>query len=248
MDFNSWQIPTADFARRKRLFAGYTVGAIAVAGFATFVTVTASGVVAALPAEEVVEVSFAEEPEKVEPEPTPEPEPDPEPAVQRPGPRMPTIETPTEVPEEAPKESEPSEDAGEGGDPYAHAGGGGDGPPLAKPIESAAPAAPPPPPPKPKPSGPIRVTENVTPPVSVSQPAPAYPAAAKAAGIEGTVIVKYAVGTDGSVTVAKAVRGPAELRAACEATVRSWRFKPAMLDGAAVSVWRIARFPFRIKT
>ena len=112
---------------------------------------------------------------------------------------------------------------------------------AAAPRHHHAPAAP-------KPTGPIRVTENVTPPVSLSQPAPAYPAAAKAAGVEGTVIVKYAVGADGSVTVAKAVRGPQELRAACEAAVKSWRFKPAMLDGAAVSVWRIARFPFRIKT
>jgi protein TonB len=248
MDFDSWQTSAVDPVRRKRLLAGYTVGALAVAGFATFVTLTASGVVAAPEEEEVVDVSFAEEPAKVEPEPQPEPEPEPDPQIHTQGPRMPTIETPVEVPEEAPEESDANNDAGEGGDPYAHAGGGRNGPPLAKPIEPAAPAAPPPPPPKPKPAGPIRVTENVTPPVSVSQPAPAYPAAAKAAGIEGTVIVKYAVGTDGSVTVAKAVRGPAELRAACEATVKSWRFKPALLDGAAVSVWRIARFPFRIKT
>ncbi|HEU5076492.1 MAG TPA: TonB family protein [Polyangiaceae bacterium] len=246
MDFNSWQTSAGDPVRRKRLLAGYTVGAIAVAGFATFITLTASGVVAAPEEEEVVDVSFADEPEeKVEPE--PEPAPEPEPQVQAPGPRMPTLETPVEVPEAAPEEAEPSKDAGEGGDPYANAGGGGKGPPLAK-AEPAAPPPPPPPAPKAKAAGPIRVTENVTPPVSVSQPAPAYPAAAKAAGVEGTVIVKYAVGTDGAVTVAKAVRGPAELRAACEATVKSWRFKPALLDGAAVSVWRIARFPFRIKT
>jgi protein TonB len=245
MDYSSWQTSATDPVRRKRLLAGYTVGAIAVAGFATFITLTASGVVDAAEEEEVVDVTFAEEPEAKEPE--PEPEPEPQPQVQAPGPRVPTIETPVEVPDEAPKEAEPSTD-GAGGDPYARAGGGGNGPPLAKPSEPAAPPAPAPPPPKAKPTGPIRVTENVTPPVSLSQPAPSYPAAAKAAGIEGTVIVKYAVGADGSVTVAKAVRGPAELRAACEATVKSWRFKPAMLDGSAVSVWRVARFPFRIKT
>src|SRR5688500_3715992 len=189
MDFKSWQTSAADPLRRKRLLAGYTVGAIAVAGFATFITLTASGVVDAPEEEEVVDVAFAEEPE-AEAEPEPEPEPEPAPQVQAPGPRMPSIETPVEVPDAAPKEAEPSTDTGAGGDPYARAGGGGSGPPVAKPAEPVAP--PPPPPPKAKPTGPIRVTENVTPPVSLSQPAPAYPAAAKAAGIEGTVIVKYA--------------------------------------------------------
>jgi hypothetical protein len=62
--------------RRKRLLAGYTVGAIAVAGFATFITLTASGVVEGPEEEEVVDVAFAEEPEaEKEPEPQPEPEP-----------------------------------------------------------------------------------------------------------------------------------------------------------------------------
>jgi protein TonB len=92
------------------------------------------------------------------------------------------------------------------------------------------------------------VTENVTPPVALSQSPPPYPETAKASGVQGTVIVKYAVAADGSVSLAKAVRGPSELRSICEETVKSWRFKPALLAGSAVSVWRIARFPFRLKS
>ena len=77
---------------------------------------------------------------------------------------------------------------------------------------------------------------------------PSYPSAAKSAGIEGTVIVAYVVTESGAVSSVKAVRGPAELRGVCEAAVRGWKFKPAMLDGRPVSVRRIARFPFHIKT
>ena len=66
----------------------------------------------------------------------------------------------------------------------------------------------------PKKKGPIRVTENVTPPNPLSQAMPSYPADAKAQGIQGLVIVRYIVSETGQVTRAQAVRGPAELRAA----------------------------------
>ncbi len=77
---------------------------------------------------------------------------------------------------------------------------------------------------------------------------PGYPPDAKAQGIEGTVIIKYVVTVSGAVSNVRVIRGPAALRAVCVAAVRSWRFKPAQLDGRPVSVSRIARFPFRIKT
>ena len=94
----------------------------------------------------------------------------------------------------------------------------------------------------------VRVTEDVTPPVPVAQPMPAYPSEAKARGVEGTVVVKYVVTAAGTVSNVRAVRGPAELRTACEAVVRSWRFTPAVLDGQPVAVSRVAQFPFRIRT
>jgi periplasmic protein TonB len=95
---------------------------------------------------------------------------------------------------------------------------------------------------------PIRVTEDVTPPKSISMHAPSYPADAKAAGIEGVVVVQYVVTESGEVKDVQAVRGPPELVAVCVAAVQSWRFMPAMKDGQPVAVHRIARFPFRIKT
>lgn len=97
-------------------------------------------------------------------------------------------------------------------------------------------------------SEPIRVTEDVTPPRAISMQPPSYPADAKAAGIEGTVVVQYIVTEKGEVKDVTAVRGPLELTAVCVAAVQAWRFMPAVKEGQPVAVHRIARFPFRIKT
>jgi TonB family protein len=82
----------------------------------------------------------------------------------------------------------------------------------------------------------------------MAMPRPSYPAAAKAEGIEGTVIIKYVVTESGQVTNVRVVRGPQALRAVCVAAVKRWRFKPAKLEGRPVAVHRVARFPFRIRT
>ncbi len=95
---------------------------------------------------------------------------------------------------------------------------------------------------------PIRVTEEVTPPKAISMQAPSYPAEAKAAGVEGLVVIQYVVTESGEVRDVQVVRGPPELVAVCVSAVKSWRFTPAMKEGLPVAVHRIARFPFRIKT
>jgi protein TonB len=91
------------------------------------------------------------------------------------------------------------------------------------------------------------VSENVTPP-SCSIGTPAYPESARSSGIQGTVIVKYVVTESGAITSVQVMRGPAELRAVSAAAVQNAHCTPARLDGAPVSVYRIARFPFRLKT
>jgi protein TonB len=100
-------------------------------------------------------------------------------------------------------------------------------------------------------SGPIRVTEDVTPPHPIAgqpnQP-PAYPAEAKAAGIEGTVVVRFVVTEKGEVAQVQVVSGPPELIAVCLAAVKTWRFTPAIREGEPVAVTRNVRFPFHIKT
>jgi protein TonB len=211
-----------------------------VVGFLIFGSMSASAVVVAREVEEdVMEVQLATEPE---PEPEPEPlqlEPEQKPKLQR-------LRDPTEIPDDAPAEKDPTGDPG-GDDPYANYT---QSETVQAPVKAVVEA---PPPPKPKPVAPprpkiMRVTEDVAAPVPVSQAQPSYPDDARARGIEGTVVVKYVVDETGKVSAAKVVRGPQELHAACLAAMKTWRFQPATLDGKPVSVYRVARFPFHLKT
>ena len=78
---------------------------------------------------------------------------------------------------------------------------------------------------------------------------PEYPPDAKAAGIEGVVLVRYVVSEAGEVKDVKAVKGPPELFAACIAAVKALRFKPARdAQGNAISVVRYKKFRMRITT
>ncbi|HSN97633.1 MAG TPA: energy transducer TonB, partial [Candidatus Nanopelagicales bacterium] len=107
---------------------------------------------------------------------------------------------------------------------------------------------PPPPPPPPKPKGPTRLTEEMTPPVAISQPRPAVPEAARSAGVEATVVVKFVITETGQVTNVQVVRGHPLFDAAVLATVRTWRFKPALdRDGRPVSIVKTVRIPFKAK-
>jgi TonB family protein len=65
---------------------------------------------------------------------------------------------------------------------------------------------------------------------------PIYPADAKAAGIQGTVILDAVIGKDGQISSLKLVSGPPELTKAAWAAVKQWTYKPYLLNGDPVSV------------
>jgi len=243
VNFGVWSNTNRDAVRRKRLAVGYVIGLALSAGLIA-AAIVSSKAVAAEREEDIMDVQLA-----TEPEPEPEPEPQPAPEAKKPPPR-PKLQTPFEIPKDKPKEVEPAKSDNPYGeqDPFGH----DEEPEPVKPEKPIVKEEPKPPPkvvvaPK-KPTGPIQITENVTPPVAISNTVPVYPAAAKASGIEGTVVVKYVVTEAGAVTSIQVVRGPPELHEAVIAAMRTWRFKPAMLDGHPVAVSRVQRFPFRIKT
>jgi len=165
------------------------------------------------------------------------------------------VEVPKELPPETNEPAKPSSDD----DPYADGkggvvGGSLDGDPNAKgaavaPAATTAAAAPPPPPPPPPPKrvGPVSLPENATPPSPISNPPPPYPAEARSEGIQATVVVKFVVTENGEVTNVTIVRGHPMFDAVVLATVRTWRFSPAMVDGKPISVYRSVRIPFKIK-
>lgn len=250
MDFDNWTNRNVDADRRKRLLAGYLVGLVTVGSLGTALAISSERVQEEAPEEDVMNVQLQPEPE---PEPEAEPEPEPEPAHRAPpeqmlrGPVMPTITTPTAIPDDAPKETETETSLNPyaSGDPFQYAGQGGTGRVAAKKVVVAAPVAAP----VAVPKGPERMTAGTTPPKAISGGGKSeYPAAARAAGIEGKVVVKYVVTVNGDPEQIQAVSGPEALRAACEATVRGTKFSPAMRDGHPVEVVRTKACSFKLST
>lgn len=252
MDLQSWTNQDGDRGRLGRLSVGFALGVVGMMGLMTFLSVAGGSVTQVITQEdEVVDVQLAKVPE-TEPEVEEEPEPEPDLAPRAAGPVMPKLVIPTEIPKDAPRETDAPRDGATGdGDPYANAGGGGAGkgrgaptptPPKEKPAQK------PKPPPTPEKKKVFRANEVSVQPVAQSRAYPAYPASARSAGIEGVVVVRYVITETGSTAAVKAVRGPSELMSVCETAVRSWTFTPARNEaGQAVPLVKFARFPFKIK-
>ena len=65
---------------------------------------------------------------------------------------------------------------------------------------------------------------------------PQYPAIAKAARIQGTVVLQATISKAGAITNLRVVSGPPMLQQAALDAVRSWRYKPYLLNGDPVEV------------
>jgi TonB family protein len=106
-------------------------------------------------------------------------------------------------------------------------------------IQPAPPSAPLPLPPSP-PASPVKDispdprTAAAIPAIPVSKVQPVYPELARRMKVTGTVRVAITVNTAGKVTSAKAVDGPAVLRASAEQAVKQWLFSPATMNGKPV--------------
>ncbi len=78
---------------------------------------------------------------------------------------------------------------------------------------------------------PETVAQNI-----VSKVNPKYPPEAKKAGIQGTVELDAVVSKSGHVEKLSVVSGPSELQQSALDAVRQWRYKPFLLNGAAIEV------------
>jgi TonB family protein len=65
---------------------------------------------------------------------------------------------------------------------------------------------------------------------------PVYPTDAKAAGIQGSVVLNAVIGKDGNIASLKLVSGPPELTKAAWDAVKQWTYKPYLLNGDPVAV------------
>jgi protein TonB len=65
---------------------------------------------------------------------------------------------------------------------------------------------------------------------------PQYPAIARAARIQGTVVLQATIAKDGAIQNLRVINGPPMLQQAAMDAVRSWRYKPYQLNGEPVEV------------
>ena len=110
-------------------------------------------------------------------------------------------------------------------------------------VGAVAPAEPPPPP---VPSGPVRVGGQIKAPSKLSNSAPVYPAMAKQARVEGTVILEATISAQGRVTDVKVLRGIPLLDNAAVDAVRQWHYSPTRLNGTPVPVIMTVTVNFRL--
>lgn len=84
----------------------------------------------------------------------------------------------------------------------------------------------------------LKSTPGITEPEVISTPRPSYTPEARAAKINGMIVLQATIGTDGMARDLKILRGLGYGldEAAVETIGTSWRFKPALLNGQPVNV------------
>ncbi len=75
---------------------------------------------------------------------------------------------------------------------------------------------------------------HVVPSKLLHSPAPVYPDTAKRLHMTGKVVLSARIGVDGKVKSVTAVSGPAVFQSSAVVAVKSWRYKPATLDGQPI--------------
>jgi protein TonB len=76
---------------------------------------------------------------------------------------------------------------------------------------------------------------------------PPYPIIAKTMHIEGTVVLAATISKAGTIENLRVVSGPAVLQQAAVDAVKTWRYRPYMLDGQPVEVETSVDVVFRIE-
>jgi TonB family protein len=100
--------------------------------------------------------------------------------------------------------------------------------------------------PRPSPISRLHMTEAPSAKFLLKKVEPEYPHAAKAGGVEGDVIFRIIIGTDGRVEEIHLRRGKPLLIEAAAKAVSKWQYETFMHDGNAVEVETFATVQFRL--
>jgi periplasmic protein TonB len=99
---------------------------------------------------------------------------------------------------------------------------------------------------KPLPQKPVSLSEGVTTGLLLSKTVPAYPAIAKMAGVSGTVLLDATISTTGTIENLRVIGGPPMLRQAAIDAVKTWRYRPYLLNRQPVEVETTVQIVFTL--
>lgn len=96
------------------------------------------------------------------------------------------------------------------------------------------------------PKGPLHISSGVAAGQLLAPIQPVYPAIAKAACIEGTVVVQAVISKDGRIENLHVVSGPPMLQESAVEAIQKARYRPFMLNGEPVAVETTIDIVFRM--
>jgi protein TonB len=82
----------------------------------------------------------------------------------------------------------------------------------------------------------VRLSAPVVAGLLLNKTLPVYPPIAKAIGMQGTVVLEAVISKSGTIENLHVVSGPAVLQQAALDAVKTWRYRPYLLDGQPVEV------------
>lgn len=96
------------------------------------------------------------------------------------------------------------------------------------------------------PRGPVRISSGVSSGMLLTPIRPAYPAIARVAHVEGTVVVEATISSAGVIEDLRVVSGPAMLQQAAIEAIRAARYQPYRLNGVPTAVQTTISINFRL--
>ena len=94
----------------------------------------------------------------------------------------------------------------------------------------------------------VRVSEGVSLGMLLAPIQPLYPSIAKAAGVQGPVVIEAMISKTGTIESLRVVSGPEMLRGAAIAAIQSARYRPYRLNGEPTEVQTTITLNFRLNS
>ncbi len=82
----------------------------------------------------------------------------------------------------------------------------------------------------------VNISAGVAQGMLIQKTVPVYPPIAKAARVSGTVVIQATISKTGTIENLHVISGPAMLQQAAMDAVKSWRYRPYLLNNEPVEV------------